>query len=86
MLKHIFLSIQLLLRIGVTNQRTAIDYAHLLKKIVDDYYPEAWLITVVQDNLNTQIPASLYKAFEPIEARRIMNRWDFCYTPKHGSW
>ena len=72
--------------VEVTKQRTAIDYAHLLKKLVDDYYPEAYLITVVQDNLNTHTPASLYKAFEPAEARRIMNRLEFCYTPKHGSW
>ena len=72
--------------VEVTKQRTAIDYAHLLKKIVDDYYPEAWMITVVQDNLNTHTATSLYKAFEPAEARRIMNRLQFCYTPKHGSW
>ena len=72
--------------VEVTPQRTAIDYAQLLKKLVDDYYPEASLITVVQDNLNTHTPASLYKAFEPSEARRILNRLDFCYTPKHGSW
>ena len=72
--------------VEVTEQRTAIDYAHLLQKLVDCYYPEAWMITVVQDNLNTHTPASLYKAFEPAEARRIINRLDFCYTPKHGSW
>ena len=72
--------------VEVTQQRTAIDYAQLLKKLVDDYYPEAYLITVVQDNLNTHTPASLYKAFEPSEARRIMNRLEFCHTPKHGSW
>ncbi len=72
--------------VEVTQRRTAIDYARLLKKLVDDYYPEAYLITVVQDNLNTHTPASLYKAFEPSEARRIINRLDFCYTPKHGSW
>lgn len=72
--------------IEVTQRRTAIDYAHLLEKLVDDYYPEAILITVVQDNLNTHTPASLYKAFEPSKARRILRRLDFCYTPKHGSW
>ena len=70
--------------VEVTERRTAIDYAQLLKKLVDHYYPEADLITLVQDNLNTHTPASLYKAFEPSEARRIMNRLDFCYTPKHG--
>lgn len=72
--------------VEVTKQRTAIDYANLLKKLVDDYYPEAWMITVVQDNLNTHTPASVYKAFEPAQARRIMSRLNFCFTPKHGSW
>ena len=72
--------------VEVTEQRTAIDYAHVLQNLVDEYYPEAWVITIVQDNLNTHTPASLYKAFKPAEARRIMNRLEFCYTPKHGSW
>lgn len=72
--------------VEVTRQRTAVDYAHLLKDVVDLHYPDALLITVVQDNLNTHTPASLYKAFEPAEARRILNRLEFCYTPKHGSW
>lgn len=72
--------------VEVTRQRTAVDYAHLLKNIVDRYYPEVRLITVVQDNLNTHTPASLYKAFEPAEARRILKRLAFCHTPKHGSW
>jgi DDE superfamily endonuclease len=72
--------------VEVTQQRTAIDYAHLLKAVVDDVYPEALKITVVQDNLNTHSPASLYKAFEPEEARRILEQLEFCYTPKHGSW
>ncbi len=73
-------------RVKVTERRTAIDYAHQLKDLVDIYYPDAWLITVVQDQLNTHRPASLYKAFEPAEARRILERLEFCYTPKHGSW
>jgi len=72
--------------IEVTERRTAVDYAYLLKDLVDIYYPDALLITVVQDNLNTHSPASLYKAFEPAEARRILNRLEFCHTPKHGSW
>lgn len=57
--------------VKVTPQRTAIDYAHLLKDLVDLHYRDVLLITVVQDNLNTHSPASLYKAFEPQEARRI---------------
>lgn len=72
--------------VEVTHQRTAIDYAHLLKAIVDDFCPEALKITLVQDNLNTHSPASLYKAFAPEEARRILEQLEFCYTPKHGSW
>jgi len=73
-------------QVEVTQQRTAIDYAHLLKLLVDDLFPQALKITVVQDNLNTHSPASLYKAFAPEEARRILEQLEFCYTPKHGSW
>lgn len=72
--------------VKVTEQRTAIDYAHLLKDLVDQHDPDALLITIVQDNLNTHSSASLYKAFTPPEARRILQRLEFCYTPKHGSW
>lgn len=72
--------------VKVTHRRTAIDYAHLLKEIVDVFYPEARQVTIVQDNLNTHSPASLYKAFEPEEASRILSRLEFYYTPKHGSW
>lgn len=72
--------------VKVTERRTAIDYAHLLKELVDVFYPEAHRITVVQDNLNIHSPASLYKAFAPEEARRILSRLEFVYTPKHGSW
>ena len=68
----------------VTPHRTAIDYAHLLQDLVDLHYPEALLITVVQDNLNTHSPAALDKAFAPKEARRILQRLEFCNTPKHG--
>ena len=71
--------------VEVTRQRTAVDDAHLLKDVVDIHGPDALLITVVKDNLNTHTPASLYKAFDPAEARRILNRLEFCYTPKHGS-
>jgi len=73
-------------RVQVTERRTAIDYAHLLQHLVDCDYPEARKITVVQDNLNTHSPASLYKAFAPAEARRILDLLEFCHTPKHGSW
>lgn len=72
--------------VKVTQRRTAVDYAHLLKTLVDEFYPQARQVTVVQDILNTHSPASLYKAFGPAEARRILARLEFCYTPKHGSW
>jgi hypothetical protein len=73
-------------RVEVTQQRTALDYAHLLKAIVDTDYPQADKLIVIQDNLNTHSPASLYKAFTPSEAQRILSRLEFCHTPKHGSW
>lgn len=73
-------------RVEVTQQRTAVDYAHLLKTLVDGDYAQADKLIVIQDNLNTHSPASLYKAFEPQEAQRILSRLEFCHTPKHGSW
>jgi hypothetical protein len=71
--------------VQVTERRTAIDYAHLLKQLVDCDDPKARKMTVVQDNLNTHAPASLYQAFAPAEARRILELLEFCHTPKHGS-
>lgn len=70
----------------VTSQRTAIDFAHCMKQIVDEQFPEAIKIKIVLDNLNTHNPSSLYKAFAPHEAKRILDRLEFHYTPKHGSW
>jgi DDE superfamily endonuclease len=72
--------------VEVTEQRTQIDYAQQMKWLVDVGFPGALQIRVVQDNLNTHVKASLYKAFEAPEARRILERLDFHYTPKHGSW
>lgn len=72
--------------IHVTGTRTAVDWAHQIKALVDVQYPDAERITLVMDNLNTHTGASLYKAFEPAEARRILNKLDIHYTPKHGSW
>lgn len=72
--------------VKVTDQRTMIDYAHCMKYLVDERYPQAEVIRVVQDNLNTHKPAALYQAFPPQEARRILQRLEFHYTPKHGSW
>jgi hypothetical protein len=71
--------------VEVTDRRTRKDYALCLRKIADELYPDAQVIVLVQDNLNTHSPASLYEAFEPAEARRLMNRFEVHYTPKHGS-
>lgn len=70
----------------VTDRRTAIDYAHLLKDIADNLFAGTRKIVLVQDNLNTHKPASLYEAFPPAEARRLVERFEWHYTPKHGSW
>ena len=72
--------------IEVTDQRTSIDWAYQIRDLVDIYYPNAERITLVMDNLNTHCGASLYKAFEPSEARRILQHLELQYTPKHGSW
>lgn len=72
--------------LSVTDQRTAVDWAHQVRDLVDVHYPEAERITRVMDNLNTHTPASLYKAFSPEEARRLLERLEIHYTPKHGSW
>lgn len=73
-------------QVKVTGQRTAVDYAHMLRDIADKHFPEARKIVLVQDNLNTHKPASLYEAFAPAEARRLVERFEWHYTPKHGSW
>ncbi len=72
--------------VKVTDQRTKVDWAYCMKDLVDVHYPQAEKITVVLDNLNTHKPASLYEAFAPEEARRIIDKLEFHYTPKHGSW
>jgi hypothetical protein len=72
--------------VRVTARRTKVDWAHLIKDIVDHQYPHALRIQVVMDNLNTHSPASLYEAFSPAEAQRLLQRLDIHYTPKHGSW
>ena len=70
----------------VTEKRTAIDFAHILQRTSDVLYPQAEKIVLVTDNLNTHTTASLYKAFPPEEARRLADRFEWHYTPKHGSW
>lgn len=72
--------------IELTQHRTKRDFAHQMKWLVDCRYPEAEMIRIVVDNLNTHKWASLYEAFEPAEARRILRKLEFHYTPKHASW
>lgn len=72
--------------VKVTSSRTALDFAHCIKDLVDKHYKEAEKIIMVMDNLNTHSIASLYKAFPPEEAYRIAEKLEIHYTPKHGSW
>jgi hypothetical protein len=72
--------------VQVTDRRTKVDWAHAMRDLSDLDYPDAEVIVVVLDNLNTHSPASFYEAFEPEEAHRLANRFEFHYTPKHGSW
>ena len=70
----------------VTARRTAKDYAEAIRYLVDVLHPDAEKIVLVQDNLNIHKPASLYQAFPPKEARRLIDKLEIHYTPKHGSW
>lgn len=70
----------------VTDSRTMSDFAHQMRWLVEERYPDAEIVRVILDNLNTHKPASLYEAFPPEEARRILKRLEFHHTPKHGSW
>ena len=72
--------------VKVTERRTAVDFAEVLRELSDVHYPDAKKIVLVMDNLNTHKPASLYEAFAPAEARRLSERFEVHYTPKHGSW
>jgi transposase len=72
--------------VAVTAQRTNKDFAEQMQALVDEHYSEAPVIAVVLDNLSTHSPAALYQTFPPAEARRLVKRLEFHYTPKHGSW
>jgi hypothetical protein len=72
--------------VTVSGRRTRIDWAHCIKDLVDIHYPDAEQIVLVQDNLNTHTPASLYEAFPAAEAKRLADKLELHYTPKHGSW
>jgi len=73
-------------KILVRERRRMIEWAHCVREILDGYYPDAIKVRLVLDNLNTHTGASLYEAFPPAEARRLLERVEFHYTPKHGSW
>jgi len=72
--------------IEITEQRRREEWAEVMRKVSDELYPDAEKIVVVMDNLNTHTPAAFYLVFEPSEARRLVERFEFHYTPKHGSW
>lgn len=72
--------------VKATERRTRLDWAELIRELCDVHYPDAKKIVLVMDNLNTHSGASLYEAFEPAEARRLWERLEVHYTPKHGSW
>jgi hypothetical protein len=72
--------------VKVTDRRTAKDFAYCMQELVDVHFPKAAVISVVLDNLNTHTPAALYEAFPPVQARRLLRKLDWRYTPKHGSW
>ena len=83
---HDVCSARRLARRQVTDRRTAVDYAHVLKDLADVHFAQAKTIILVQDNLNTHAAASLYEAFPAAQARRLVERFEWHYTPKHGSW
>lgn len=72
--------------VEITEKKTKVDWARFIRQIADEWYKDATKITLVMDNLGTHKPGALYEMFEPEEAKRIWDRFDFIYTPKHGSW
>ena len=72
--------------VEVTNRRASVDFAHLVRRLIDRQYPDAERVVLVLDNLSTHTPAALYQAFEPAEAHRLAGRFEWVYTPRHGSW
>ncbi len=73
-------------KVSVRATKTALDLAEEIKTLLDSDYPDVEKVVLIWDNLNTHAPASLYKAFPPAEARRLLDRLEIHYTPKHGSW
>jgi hypothetical protein len=73
-------------KVSVRERKTSVDWAHEIEHLLDEEYPSVRKVVLVCDNLNTHKPASLYEAFEPEEAHRLLQRLEIHYTPKHGSW
>ena len=72
--------------VKITDKKCKVDWAEFIKEIADEHYPEAEVITLVMDNLGTHTPGALYERYKPAEAKRILDRFEFVFTPKHGSW
>ena len=72
--------------VKITDKKCKVDWADFIKEIADEHYPEVELITLVMDNFGTHTPGAFYERFEPAEAKRILDRFEFVFTPKHGSW
>lgn len=72
--------------VEVTARRTKLDFAHFIRQLLNGHYSQAEKVVLVMDNLNTHTPGALYDAFEPAEAKRLADRLEIHYTPKHGSW
>jgi hypothetical protein len=73
-------------QLKVTPSRTSIDFAQFIRELLDRHYPQAEKVGLISDNLNTHTMAAFYEAFEPSEARRLLQRIEWHYTPEHGSW
>jgi len=73
-------------KVKITDKKCKVDWAEINKEIADEHYPKAEVITLVMDNLGTHTPGAFYERFEPAEAKRILDRFEFVFTPKHGSW
>jgi hypothetical protein len=72
--------------VKITDRRTKADWAECMRELVDVHFPDSKVVIVVEDQLNTHSPAALYEVFAPAEAKRILDRLEFHWTPKHGSW
>ena len=73
-------------KVKITDRKCKVDWAEFLKEIADEHYPETEVITLVMDNFGTHTPGAFYERYEPAEAKRILDRFEFVFTPKHGSW